>query len=64
VFTQFREMGELLVDHLAPTLGLPEVPFLHGGVPMLRRDAMVQRFQEDEDAPPSCSSRSGRAAPA
>jgi hypothetical protein len=36
----------------AGTLGLPEVPFLHGGVPLLRRDAMVQRFQEDEDAAP------------
>jgi superfamily II DNA or RNA helicase len=52
VFTQFREMGELLVGHLGRTLGLPEVPFLHGGVPLLRRDAMVQRFQEDEDAAP------------
>jgi superfamily II DNA or RNA helicase len=52
VFTQFREMGELLVGHLGRTLGLPEVPFLHGGVPLVRRDAMVQRFQEDEDAPP------------
>jgi superfamily II DNA or RNA helicase len=52
VFTQFREMGELLVDHLRSELRLPEVPFLHGGVPMLKRDAMVQRFQEDEDAAP------------
>jgi superfamily II DNA or RNA helicase len=52
VFTQFREMGELLVAHLGERLGLPEVPFLHGGVPLAGRDAMVQRFQEDEDAPP------------
>jgi superfamily II DNA or RNA helicase len=52
VFTQFREMGVLLVDHLRSELGLPEVPFLHGGVPMLKRDAMVQRFQEHEDAAP------------
>jgi superfamily II DNA or RNA helicase len=52
VFTQFREMGELLVGHLGRTLGLPEVPFLHGGVPLVRRDTMVQRFQEDEDAAP------------
>jgi superfamily II DNA or RNA helicase len=52
VFTQFREMGELLGGHLGRALGLPEVPFLHGGVPLARRDAMVQRFQEDEDAPP------------
>jgi SNF2 family DNA or RNA helicase len=52
VFTQFREMGELLVAHLGERLSLPEVPFLHGGVPLTGRDAMVQRFQEDEDAPP------------
>ncbi len=52
VFTQFREMGHLLVAHLAAVLGLPEVPFLHGGVPLARRDAMVARFQEDEAAPP------------
>jgi superfamily II DNA or RNA helicase len=52
VFTQFREMGELLVRHVGRSLALPEVPFLHGGVPLVRRDAMVQRFQEDEDAPP------------
>ena len=52
VFTQFREMGELLRTHLKDRLGLPEVPFLHGGVPLGGRDAMVQRFQADADAPP------------
>ncbi|MCC5950149.1 MAG: DEAD/DEAH box helicase, partial [Nitriliruptoraceae bacterium] len=52
VFTQYREMGELLARHLTAELDLPEVPFLHGGVPLAARDAMVQRFQEDEDAPP------------
>ena len=52
VFTQYREMGDLLVDHLESALGLPEVPFLHGGTPMASRDAMVDRFQGDEDAPP------------
>jgi superfamily II DNA or RNA helicase len=52
VFTQFREMGELLVDHLGADLGLPEVPFLHGGVPMAARDRMVERFQDDDAAPP------------
>jgi len=45
VFTQFVEMGEILQRHLAGTLG-DEVPFLHGGVPKKRRDAMVERFQE------------------
>jgi len=52
VFTQYREMGELLVRHLADQVGLPEVPFLHGGVPLAARDAMVERFQVDDEAPP------------
>jgi SNF2 family DNA or RNA helicase len=52
VFTQFREMGRRLALHLSEELGLPEVPFLHGGVPMAARDAMVARFQQDADAPP------------
>ena len=52
VFTQFRQMGELLATHLAGALGVGEVPFLHGGVSLGRRDEMVRRFQEDEDAPP------------
>jgi superfamily II DNA or RNA helicase len=52
VFTQFREMGHLLTDHLGAELGLEELPFLHGGVPLAARDELVRRFQEDEDAPP------------
>ncbi len=52
VFTQYRKMGDLLAQHLADELDLHEVPFLHGSVPAHRRDAMVERFQEEEDAPP------------
>ena len=52
VFTQFRKMGDLLQTHFVNELDLPEVPFLHGGVPLGTRDDMVKRFQEDEDAPP------------
>jgi SNF2 family DNA or RNA helicase len=52
VFTQFREMGHLLDQHLGSQLALEELPFLHGGVPLGARDDMVRRFQEDEDAPP------------
>ena len=52
VFTQFREMGDLLAAHLKAELDLPEVPFLHGGTPMAAREQMVDRFQEAEDAPP------------
>lgn len=50
VFTQFREMGELLQLHIARQLDL-EVPFLHGGVPRGQRTAMVDGFQSGA-APP------------
>ncbi len=52
VFTQYRVMGDLLVRHFEEVLDLPEVPFLHGGVPAGRRDDMVDRFQDAPDAPP------------
>ncbi len=52
VFTQYRALGDLLVEHLPGALGLPQLPFLHGGVPLAGRDAMVDRFQHDVDAPP------------
>jgi len=44
VFTQFREMGELLQRMLRERLG-HEPLFLHGGVTRVRRDQMVERFQ-------------------
>lgn len=50
VFTQFREMGALLVAELERELGR-EVLFLHGGVARARRDEMVRRFQEDARGP-------------
>jgi hypothetical protein len=50
VFTQFREMGELLRRHAAERLQL-RVPFLHGGVSRVRRDAMVAGFQAGEGPP-------------
>ncbi|MER6988345.1 DEAD/DEAH box helicase [Saccharopolyspora hirsuta] len=52
VFTQYRAMGELLAGHLAAELGLPEVPFLHGGLSTARRQAMVDAFQDDDTAAP------------
>jgi superfamily II DNA or RNA helicase len=52
VFTQYREMGHLLEEHLAKELDLPDVPFLHGGVPLGGREAMVDAFQDDDDASP------------
>ncbi|MBI2307602.1 MAG: helicase SNF2 [Rhodocyclales bacterium] len=46
VFTQFREMGELLADWIGQRHGrAPQ--FLHGGVARAKRDAMVERFQND-----------------
>lgn len=50
IFSQYAEMGAILRSHLEETFG-EEVPFLHGGVPRTRRDAMVERFQADENAP-------------
>ncbi|CAN5296903.1 DEAD/DEAH box helicase [soil metagenome] len=44
VFTQFVEMGHLLVAQLAADLGT-EVPFLHGGVSARGRDGLVAAFQ-------------------
>src|SRR5690606_1632231 len=51
VFTQYKEMGDLLVEHLGSRLGV-EVPFIHGGVPARKREAIVDEFQNDADAPP------------
>jgi hypothetical protein len=50
VFTQYRQMGDLLAAHLAARFGVP-VPFLHGGVKAERRAEMVRAFQAD-DGPP------------
>ncbi len=46
VFTQFKEMGDLLVRHLKAQLGQEPI-FLHGGVPRLRREEMIKQFQQD-----------------
>ena len=46
VFTQFREMGDLLQRWLRERQGR-ELQFLHGGVPRARRDKMVERFQTE-----------------
>jgi uncharacterized Zn finger protein/superfamily II DNA or RNA helicase len=46
VFTQFREMGELLAGWIKQRFGR-EPQFLHGGVTRKQRDEMVERFQND-----------------
>ncbi len=50
IFTQYREMGELLKKLMEDSFRR-EVIFLHGGTPRQQRDAMVERFQKGEDAP-------------
>lgn len=50
IFTQFAEMGKMLMRTLQGRLGC-EVLFLHGGVPRKARDAMIARFQAT-DGPP------------
>jgi SNF2 family DNA or RNA helicase len=44
VFTQFRQMGVLLQQHLHERFG-QRTPFLHGGVTKQGRDRMVAEFQ-------------------
>ena len=46
LFTQFREMGELLATHFSAILG-EQVPFLHGGTTLAARDHMVRLFQTE-----------------
>ncbi|WP_246198240.1 DEAD/DEAH box helicase [Solidesulfovibrio aerotolerans] len=51
VFTQFKEMGDILKVHLQETFGR-EMLFLHGSVTKNQRDKMVERFQTGSSAPP------------
>ncbi len=46
IFTQYQEMGNLLVQMLEEEFNF-EVPFLHGGVSRKGRDEMVEQFQND-----------------
>ena len=50
VFTQFREMGELLRTHVNEQFGF-DPPFLHGGVSRIGRDRMVDAFQDGSGPP-------------
>ena len=52
LFTQYAEFGAMLRGHLSGRFGR-EVLYLHGGVAKSAREAMVTRFQSDENwAPP------------
>ncbi|WP_184541807.1 DEAD/DEAH box helicase [Streptosporangium becharense] len=48
VFTQYAEFGTLLQPYLAARLERP-VLWLHGGLPKRQRDALVERFQHDDE---------------
>ena len=46
IFTQYREMGDLIAEMLNERLGWTP-PFLHGGLSRAERDEMVRGMQED-----------------
>ncbi len=46
IFTQYQEMGKMLVAMLESAFGL-EIAFLHGGVTRKDRDLMVEDFQNN-----------------
>lgn len=50
VFTQFREMGELLQRHIAERFDT-SAPFLHGGTSRRARESMVAAFQSGVGPP-------------
>ncbi len=51
VFSQFAEMGKLHQKYLQDVFG-SEVLFLHGRVSKQKRDALVERFQDEAGGPP------------
>ena len=51
IFTQYRQMGHLLVSMIRADLDVDAL-FLHGGTPQAKRDALVDRFQSQEPAAP------------
>jgi SNF2 family DNA or RNA helicase len=50
IFTQFAEMGKLLQNYLQQTLNR-ETLLLYGGVSKPKREAMIDRFQNDPQSP-------------
>ncbi|MFZ5686730.1 MAG: SNF2-related protein [Bacillota bacterium] len=50
LFTQYREMGELLVGLIRDELQV-EALFFHGGVSRQKRDEMVEKFQGEDGFP-------------
>ncbi|WNJ17356.1 SNF2-related protein [Pontibacter sp. G13] len=46
IFTQYREMGNLIIDMMEKEFGF-DVQFLHGGTTRKQRDVMVEDFQNN-----------------
>jgi len=46
IFTQYREMGKLLVEFIKDRFWV-EPLFLHGGIDRKQRDTLVERFQKN-----------------
>ncbi len=51
IFTQYRQMGHLLVAMIRQILDV-EPLFLHGGTPQAKRDDLVERFQKGDGTTP------------
>ncbi|MEB1806199.1 MAG: DEAD/DEAH box helicase [Bacillaceae bacterium] len=50
IFTQYREMGELLQDGLSEQLNI-KVPFLHGGLSRAEREKLITEFKTNKEIP-------------
>jgi SNF2 family DNA or RNA helicase len=51
IFTQYRQMGHLLVAMLRQEIDT-EALFLHGGTPQAKREQLIERFQSNDPACP------------
>ncbi|MFO0827992.1 MAG: DEAD/DEAH box helicase [Phycisphaerales bacterium] len=51
IFTQYRQMGHLLVSMIRRELDT-EAMFLHGGTPQGRREQLIDRFQSNDPTAP------------
>ncbi|MEC9072279.1 MAG: C-terminal helicase domain-containing protein [Myxococcota bacterium] len=50
IFTQYREMGEILREVISDRIGVT-VPFYHGGLSREVRERLVHRFQNEDGIP-------------
>lgn len=50
IFTQYKEMGELLAGMVKNKLGL-EMPFFHGSLQRKTREKLVEEFQQEQGCP-------------